>query len=530
MLRTFTEDKTELIFDLNRNNVSTLSSEIENELKGTAEKIRLFAMLAANQSNSGAEKIYREIVDTDPLLVYAALYSLDEKSNFKKEKNSAKAEFLKRIDKNEDYFETELIKKKPLPIAMIKNQNVAVWDATYANEEPLLGIGISIVSSSAKDKQTSMIAVGYMQVETILKNVLENNISEVFVVGAEGKKLIHANMAKQAVDDSVIDLPIVKELERHVSSTGVMRYKTGETEQLGAYSRINIANLGVISQTDAEKAYKAVSQMKKRSMIFALIITTLTMIVTLIFARKLTAPLYRLVTAMHEVAKGQLDTRFEIKTNDEIGIISETFGQMTRDLKTSRTQLEEINRDLEEKVKERTRQLEEIAIRDPLTNCYNRRYFNTRLNEELKRAKRHQFPVSIIYLDIDHFKKYNDTNGHPMGDVLLKQFSTLLAKNIRDTDFLARLGGEEFCIVFPQTALKDAAGKAERIRAAIEKTDFPNGEKQPLGRVTASLGVSEYPTCAQDDENLIKAADAALYHIKESGRNQVGVAKPVAQV
>lgn len=172
------------------------------------------------------------------------------------------------------------------------------------------------------------------------------------------------------------------------------------------------------------------------------------------------------------------------------------------------------------------KRIHEMAIKDPLTTLYNRRFFNEKLEEEITRSRRTRYPVSLIYLDIDHFKKYNDTNGHPMGDVIIKSVAQILIKTSRKSDVVARLGGEEYAILCPHTAKDGAAIKAEKVRLIIESTKFPNGEKQPLGKVSISIGVSEYPTLAMDSESLVKSADDALYKVKQAGRNRVCMAEP----
>lgn len=170
------------------------------------------------------------------------------------------------------------------------------------------------------------------------------------------------------------------------------------------------------------------------------------------------------------------------------------------------------------------KRIHDMAIKDPLTGLYNRRFFNEKMEDELSRSRRTLMPVSLIYMDIDHFKKYNDQNGHPMGDVLLKMFSQVLKKTSRKNDIVCRIGGEEFVIILPHTDKVGAAIKAEKLRRVIESTPFPHGEKQPLGKVSSSMGVSEYPSHAHDAEGLVKAADEALYQVKSTTRNKVCLA------
>jgi diguanylate cyclase (GGDEF)-like protein len=170
------------------------------------------------------------------------------------------------------------------------------------------------------------------------------------------------------------------------------------------------------------------------------------------------------------------------------------------------------------------KRIHDMAIKDPLTGLFNRRYFNQKLEDELSRSRRTKMPVSLIYMDIDHFKKYNDQNGHPVGDVLLKMFAQVLNKTSRKNDIPCRIGGEEFVIILPHTDKMGAAIKAEKLRRVLESTPFPHGETQPLGKVTASMGVSEYPSHCHDVEGLVRAADEALYQVKSATRNKVCLA------
>ena len=167
------------------------------------------------------------------------------------------------------------------------------------------------------------------------------------------------------------------------------------------------------------------------------------------------------------------------------------------------------------------KQMRDHAIKDGLTGLFNHRYFQERLSAEVARAKRHKHKVSMIFIDVDHFKTFNDTNGHPMGDMVLKGFSSIVSKKARKSDIVARYGGEEFVVVLPETDKNGARIVAEELRKSVEQTVFPGGENQPMGKVTASLGIAEFPADADDVKKLIANADQALYLSKEGGRNRV---------
>ncbi len=172
---------------------------------------------------------------------------------------------------------------------------------------------------------------------------------------------------------------------------------------------------------------------------------------------------------------------------------------------------------------EKATQFQLMSITDPLTGLLNRRYLEERLAEELKRSERQQFVMSFMMIDIDDFKYYNDQNGHQAGDLALEMTAQCLKSVLRAADVASRYGGEEFCILLPQTKLDEATAIAERIRRRVERTRFPHGKTQPLGMVTVSIGVSALDEVLNAPAAIIGAADRALYSAKRLGKNRVQV-------
>jgi len=166
-------------------------------------------------------------------------------------------------------------------------------------------------------------------------------------------------------------------------------------------------------------------------------------------------------------------------------------------------------------------QLRDMAMRDGLTGLYNHRYFRETFDRELARCGRHDHRVSLVFIDLDHFKCYNDTHGHLAGDELLKTLAGLLLEGQRSATTVARYGGEEFVLLVPETDKEGALHLAERVRQRVEQHDFPGGETQPSGRVTMSLGVATFPEDGKDTNTMILAADNSLYEAKNAGRNTV---------
>ncbi|HEU4933823.1 MAG TPA: diguanylate cyclase [Pyrinomonadaceae bacterium] len=170
---------------------------------------------------------------------------------------------------------------------------------------------------------------------------------------------------------------------------------------------------------------------------------------------------------------------------------------------------------------ERATEFQLMSITDSLTALPNRRYLEERLAEELNRSKRYDYPMSFLMIDIDDFKAYNDKNGHQAGDLALQITAHCLKGALRVVDVASRYGGEEFCILLPQTAMSEAGVIADRIRHRVSTTHFPHGKSQPLGRVTISVGVSTFTKNIDTPENIIAAADRALYHAKSMGKDRV---------
>jgi len=168
------------------------------------------------------------------------------------------------------------------------------------------------------------------------------------------------------------------------------------------------------------------------------------------------------------------------------------------------------------------------SIRDPLTALYNRRYLEEMRQRETRRAVRAEQGLGVIMLDLDHFKKFNDTFGHEAGDTVLRETAAFLLKSVRAEDIVCRFGGEEFLVILPVADLKATQARAERIRSKLHDLKVVH-QGQALGMVTVSVGVAELPPHGTMPKELIEAADAALYRAKKEGRDRVMVADPVPQ-
>jgi diguanylate cyclase (GGDEF)-like protein/PAS domain S-box-containing protein len=225
----------------------------------------------------------------------------------------------------------------------------------------------------------------------------------------------------------------------------------------------------------------------------------------------------------------------EINSNpiyDASGAIS-GYNGITRDIherKQYQHKLEEANRQLQEQLQENVAlhaMLTEQTIRDPLTGLHNRRYLEETLPRELSRAKRVGYPMALIMVDLDHFKRVNDTYGHPTGDAVLKAMASILLHGAREGDIICRFGGEEFLVALPNMTVEHALTRAKAWQATLGQTSIQHGAFSV--QITLSAGISAFPDHGADIDTLLHLADEALYRAKANGRNRVEFDPPLSQ-
>jgi diguanylate cyclase (GGDEF)-like protein len=218
------------------------------------------------------------------------------------------------------------------------------------------------------------------------------------------------------------------------------------------------------------------------------------------------------------VAAGDLEVDLPVLSRSEVGYLTQVFNHMVARLSKGREQLAAANEALTEKNKE----LEILSVTDSLTGLYNRKHLMESLTGEIGRSSRYERPFSLLIIDIDHFKKFNDTYGHLAGDDVLRKMGEVFRESIRGCDYAARYGGEEFVIVMPEIGRDQGVQAAERIRASVakEKIDAQGNSVT----VTISVGVASFPEHGDDAQTIISKADTALYQAKRRGRDRVALA------
>ena len=225
------------------------------------------------------------------------------------------------------------------------------------------------------------------------------------------------------------------------------------------------------------------------------------------------------MTAMRE---GRLRQRVEVEADDEVGALAVSFNEMSHRLSDAYAELEASRAQLDVRAEE----MAELSRTDPLTGLLNRRGFDGPVEALQAESMRYGQPLCIAVLDLDHFKQVNDDFSHVVGDRVLERSADLLRRELRDSDLVARFGGEEFVIAFPQTSLAGAHGLSDRLRSAFERTAW--NDLVPGRPITVSVGVAAV-TPGEGVESALARADDRLYEAKGAGRNRVEAGQSLGQ-
>jgi len=281
---------------------------------------------------------------------------------------------------------------------------------------------------------------------------------------------------------------------------------------IGALAAIPRTGWGVVADLPQATAFAQIRVLRNATLLLVLVLLAVVGSLAYALGLLIVQPIGRLSSAARRVAGGDLAVVVPTVGSGELAQLTGRFNDMVRLLREGRAELER------------------LSVTDPLTGLANRRHMTEELEREVRRSGRLGRLFTVLMLDVDHFKNFNDTYGHPAGDELLKRLARSLQDVVREVDTAARYGGEEFLVILAETPAAAAGQVAERIRGRVSEDRFtPEGRSAAVG-VTVSIGIAEFPADGASPEALISAADKALYRAKEGGRNRVVVASAAETV
>ncbi len=363
----------------------------------------------------------------------------------------------------------------------------AYWDERLG--QSLMTIAVPVTADDRNFVGALVANVSYRAVLTTLLVFAPGDSGDLYVIAPEGAEIVSSRGDERPRAGRRLSSATTELLFANESSP--VRYANREgSEVIGTLERVPSLEWAVVAEITAEEAYAQVKQLRDMT---ALLVMGLLVVVGFIaywLGLLIVRPLDRLTTGATEVAEGDLDVDLPVGRG-EVGYLTEVFNGMV------------------DRLREGRQQLEELLVTDPLTGISNRRHLMETMKNEARRSRRSKKSFAILMVDVDHFKKFNDTHDHIAGDEALKAVAEVLQGGTHEIDHVARYGGEEFLVVLPDTDIAGAVRAAERIRERLAKRSVAVGERSV--KLTVSTGVAQFPIDGDSPEDLVLSADTALY-------------------
>ena len=397
----------------------------------------------------------------------------------------------------------------------LSSTNALVADASW---DKSLAKGILLVAVPVQRGDGGMVGVLAARLNLRgaregLHNFAPGASGQVYLMASGGTVIVSSRTSSAELMQVTLKPSLLKRLTAK-EGTVVSYESVSGAEVLGSLKWVPRVGWAVLAEIPADVAYQQIRSFRDLTLA---IVAGLLLAVTAVayrLALLIVRPLERLTKGAAEVAEGDLAVDLPTATG-EVGDLTYVFNHMVGRLRQSRQDLDAVN----ETLRQQNEELERLSASDSLTGLSNRRILTQRLSEELLRAQRESHSFTVLMLDVDHFKKYNDAHGHPAGDEVLKKVANILRSCTRAGDCTARYGGEEFAVLLSGKSGGAALQLAERIRERVVAEDFVGG------KVTISGGIAEFPHHGHSAEAVISSADEALYEAKRQGRNRVVCAR-----
>jgi diguanylate cyclase (GGDEF)-like protein len=422
--------------------------------------------------------------------------------------NSVRARFA-------DYEELQLVDASAGLIASSARRASPVrlpegWGRAFESSRSLIGepywdekenktvvvLGVPVLQANGRISGALVARANFAGLTQVLRAFSARSVGHLYLTTARGTLI--ADSRDGPADLGTMDLaPEIAERLLAADGQVVEHRGAGGVELLGSAQLLSQASWLAVADMPLADAYGQAIRLRNLALLVIGILLVVIAVVAYWLAALIARPLARLTSAAAKVSAGDLSVGLPTGGGGEVGYLTQVFNTMVESLRKHHDELER------------------LSTTDTLTGLSNRRHLMNLLKQEIERAKRAGKPFSILMLDVDHFKKYNDDHGHQAGDEVLARIGTVLRNSIRPYDCAARYGGEEFLVMLSATSLDRAKESAERILKQVRAERFEGG------LVTISIGVAEYPSQGDTAKSVIGQADAALYEAKRAGRDQV---------
>lgn len=372
----------------------------------------------------------------------------------------------------------------------------ATWDSTRGKAVMLAAVPIHLATGQTLGALTGRLNLA--TVDSILKN-FEPVAGRTYLAIDDGRLVSSSAGSNATLLRTRMARSAVRPLATHPGAT--VQFSDPENVAVaGVLAPVTRFHWVVVATMPVAEAYRQVNRLRNATILVLAALLLGVGSIAYLLGLLIVRPLNRLSAGAAKVAAGDLSVDLPVMGGGEVTYLTEVFNNMVARLREGREKLER------------------LSLTDGLTGLDNRRHLMQKLGSEVERARRHRHGFSVVMLDVDHFKDYNDAHGHLAGDDVLVRLGALLRECTRDVDCSARFGGEEFVLVLPETSSGRATEVAERIRARMAQEQLGNG------RITLSAGVAEFPAHGETSEGILSAADAALYRAKNEGRDRVAQA------
>ncbi len=401
----------------------------------------------------------------------------------------------------------------------VGDRSILIAEGIIASDGALLGVLVAQIDLDA--------------VRDMLKHQCVGGIDEIYLTDINDRLLVSSTPVdlfdpsqidpsqkdSSRADQSIQDSPPKDRLQKDPSEAPTDYVSHHDKAVIGMAMPIATVGWTLVAEMDKEDAYAGIVNLRRITMALAGGLIFFIGLCAYIFGHTLVSPLRRLSHGASHVAGGDLDVDIPVTGLSEVSYLTQVFNHMVASLRLGREEISQVH----DSLLETNEVLQKLSITDSLTGLYNRKHIMDLFGQEMARATRYRHSLAIMMIDIDYFKKINDTYGHQTGDIVVRQLAESLKGSVRECDSVGRYGGEEFLIVLPNSNIHSGVAMAERIRHNTGNLQiYVEGNSIS---VTISIGVAGYPHDGGDMESIIRNADNALYKAKAGGRNCVVVSE-----